>query len=281
MRIKRKVIAAGIILIALITIIGLSGVNYLIPPSRRINPEAEQARYGAGTEERGYQNMQKVYLKTSDGVNVAADLYTPAEPRGWLVLIHMMPATKESWRDLATAFQNVGYESIAIDLRGHGESTTAESEEGGEKKLDYRNFSDEEHQKSILDLEAAVDYLKKRGATPDRISFIGASIGANLALEYISEHPEFKRAVLLSPGLDYRGIRTEPMVKKLKTGQRVFFASSRDDGSDASENQKLYDLTPLTPITGKDIKIYNAAGHGTTMLEKEPELSQLIINFLQ
>lgn len=263
MRIKREVIGAGVILIALITIIGLSGLNYVIPQKTQIDRIAD---------ERGYQNMEKVYLKTSDGVNVVADLYTPAEPRGWLVLIHMMPATKESWGDLAKEFQGLGYESIAIDLRGHGES------DGGPNG--YKNFPDSEHQKSILDLEATVDYLiKERGAAADKISFIGASIGANLALQYLSEHPEFKKAVLLSPGLDYRGIKTEPMVKKLKAGQKVLLVSSRNDGSNASESQKLYDLMPAG--VEKEIKIYETAGHGTTMLEKEPELSQFIADFLQ
>ena len=117
----------------------------------------------------------------------------------------MMPATKKSFHQLAEEFQNIGYESIAIDLRGHGES-----DKGPE---------------SILDLEIAVDYLvKNRGAKSDKISFIGASIGANLSLQYISEHSEFKTAILLSPGLNYRGIKTEPMVKNLKAGQKVFLS---------------------------------------------------------
>ena len=134
-----------------------------------------------------------------------------------------------------------------------------------------------------MDLNAAVDYLiKERGATPDKISFIGASIGANLSLQYISEHPEFKTTVLLSPGLDYRGLKTESLAKNLKAGQRVFFVSSRDDdrsgGNNADQNQKLYDSVP----TGvhKEIKIYDTAGHGTDMLQKQSDLKQSIFAFI-
>lgn len=264
MKLKKSTASGIIIFIALVTVIGLSGMNYLVPTSvdRGVNNEPDEKE----------TVMSKVSLKTKDNLTIAADLHSSSEFRSWLVLIHMMPVTKESWQSFASALTQLGYESIAIDLRGHGES------DGGPDS--YKNFSDAEHQKSILDLEAAVDYLiTEKGATPDKISFVGASIGANLSLQYLSEHPEFKTAVLLSPGLDYRGIKTEPMVKRLKAGQRVFFISSRDDGSDASENQKLYDLAPVG--VEKEIKIYETAGHGTTILEKESELGQLIVNFLK
>jgi len=205
-------------------------------------------------------------------MKIAANLYSVEKPLGWFVLSHMMPATKESYKDLATKLQNAGYESIAIDLRGHGES------ENGPEEFFY--FKDEEHQKSILDLEAAANYLiKKREATPNKISFIGASIGANLSLQYISEHQEFKTAILLSPGLNYRGIKTEPMAKNIKSGQKVFFVSAKDDGPNAEENKILYELTPN--MTNKKIQIYETGGHGTDILKNQPELYNLIIEFLK
>lgn len=249
--------------------------------------------------------MEKIFLSARDGVKIAADFYPVFEKViGWSVLVHMMPAVKESWRSFAEELQKRGYESIAIDLRGHGQSRTyadlsakiSKENLGGQarkdaEKLDYRKFSDEEHQKSILDLEAAVDYLVKiRKATPkqselaagqvsDRIIFIGASIGANLSLQYISERPEFKTAILLSPGLNYRGVKTEPMVQKLRTGQKVFFISSREDGDNAEENKKLYDLVPAG--AGKKIRIYETGGHGTDILKNQPELTNLIIDFIE
>ena len=65
--------------------------------------------------------------------------------------------------------------------------------------------------------------------------------------------------------MDYRGVKTEPMVKKLSAGQKVFFVSAKDDvrsgGNNAEENQKLYDLTPQG--VKKQIKIYETGGHGT------------------
>lgn len=221
--------------------------------------------------------MEKISLKTKDGVKIVADyrnvdISKYQQPIGWLVLTHMMPAMKESFHQLAEEFQKIGYESIAIDLRGHGQSDAGPN--------GYTNFSNSEHQKSILDLEAAVDYLKEeRQATSDKIIFIGASIGANLSLQYILEHQEFRTAILLSAGLNYRGIKTEQMVKNLKAGQKVFFVSSRDDGDNAEENQKLYDSTPASVI--RKIKIYDSGGHGTDILKNQQELINLIIEFTQ
>lgn len=219
-----------------------------------------------------------MYLQTSDGVKIAYDWYLSASsgqmPRGYLVLIHMMPTTKESWRGFVAFAQKQGYSSIAIDLRGHGES------DGG--PAGYQNFSDEEHQKSMLDLQAAVDFLRKQGATPAKISFIGASIGANLSLQYIVEHQEFKTAILLSPGLDYRGIKTEPLVKKLSKGQKIMFVSARDDdrsgGNNADMNELLASLVPAG-IT-KKLMIYDSGGHGTNILESQSELQEKVVGFL-
>jgi len=256
MRFKKSTISAIIILVGLATIVVMSGLNFLMPQ----NTQTDVDNY-----------MNKIFLSTKDDVKIAADLYEVENPAGWLVLVHMMPATKESWTELAKNFQNAGYENLAIDLRGHGES------DGGPDG--YKSFADSQHQKSILDLEAAANYLiKKRQATSDKIIFIGASIGANLSLQYISEHSEFKTAVLLSPGLNYRGIKTESLAKNLRAGQKVFFVSSRDDGENAEENQKLYQSVPAG--VEKEIKIYEAAGHGTTILENEQELKNLILEFL-
>jgi len=216
--------------------------------------------------------IKKISLITKDGLKIAADLYSVEKPTGWIVLSHMMPATKESYENLAIKLQNAGYESIAIDLRGHGES-----ENGPEG---FFHFKNEDHQKSILDLEAAVDFLiNKRMATPEKIYFIGASIGANLSLQYIAENSKFKTAILLSSGLSYRGLKTEPLIKKLQTGQNVLFISAQDDGNNAEQNQLLFEKTPDN--INKRIKIYETGGHGTDILKNQPKLINLIFEFIK
>ncbi len=265
---KKTALKGIIILVAIITIIGLSDLMFLSGSK----PNQDQSTSQIVNE----PVMEKVFFKTSDNKQITADYFRVdkskyPEPNGWLVLTHMMPATKESWNALAKIFQDLGYESLAVDLRGHGES-----EEGPDGFL---NFPDSEHQKSIYDLEAAIEFLRAKGGKAGKISFIGASIGANLSLQYISEHQEFETAVLLSPGFNYRGIKTESMAKKLKSGQKVFFISSVDDGVNSVEVNQLFSEAPQD--VKKEIKIYEFGGHGTDILKNQPELEALIINFIK
>ncbi len=270
---RKRISQIIVIIIALITIAGLSDLFFL-SSSRQNSITSERDNTAKNSSP---IDMGKINLTTADGIKIAAN-YFPAKtdsPKGWIIFSHMMPATKESWNDLADFFARQGYEGIAVDLRGHGESV------GGPNG--FSQFSDAQHQKSILDLAAAAEFLKSKGAAPEKIIFIGASIGANLSLQYIAEHPEFKTAILFSPGLDYRGIKTEPLVKKLARGQKVLFISAKDDerssGNNAEMNKELYDLTHADVI--KKIQIYDIGGHGTDILSAQPELKNLLVNFIE
>ncbi len=155
-------------------------------------------------------------------------------------------------------------------MRGHGES-----ERG---PYGYREFSDFEHQSSINDLKAAIEFLINKGAEPEKIYFIGASIGANLSLKFISENPDFRKAVLLSAGLDYRGIKTEDSVKRLGSDQKIFFISSEDDYSNADENKRLFNSSSYSK--NHLLKLFEKGGHGTDIIENNPELAEEITKFL-
>lgn len=251
-RVRIPILLGGILLLA-----GL--IAFLLEIAFRINAP------------RNIEHMEEVTLRTTDGVQIAADYYRGSGSRG-ILLIHMMPATKDSWRDFASKLQQRGWDVLAIDLRGHGKS------QGGPKG--YLAFSDAEHQKSILDVEAGIAFLETKGIPKSAIVIAGASIGANLALWYAADHPEIRQVVLLSAGLNYRGIATEPLVAKLQPGQRVFFATSKDDGDNATMNQTLYELVP--PGVEKHLITYTAAGHGTNMFGKEePDLAEAILQWLR
>jgi len=210
------------------------------------------------------------FITAGDGAKIAYDWYEVKNPKGYLVLTHMMPATKESWRAFAGFMREWGYTSIAIDLRGHGQS------DGGPNG--YQQFSDSEHQKGILDIQAAVDFLKTKGAKPEQIILVGASIGANLSLQYVAQHSEFKKAVLLSAGLDYRGVKTETLAKQLGAGQGVAFVAAEDDGDTIKANQQLFG-TIQKGVLAETI-FYKTGGHGTALLESHPDLKDKILQFL-
>ncbi len=210
---------------------------------------------------------EKVTCITKDGVAIAADFYRVFGAHKGVILIHMMPNDRTSWIPFAKKLQQNGFQVLAFDLRGHGES------QGG--PLGYKNFSDAKHQASYYDIEAAEKFLRKKGVT--RINCAGASIGANLALWYCSRHAEVVSAILLSAGIDYRGIKTEPCMQNIKEGQAIYFVGSLEDerssGVSAAEVAKrLFALCRGK----KELREFDGAGHGTTMLERNPDFMDVL-----
>jgi len=200
---------------------------------------------------------EPILLKTSDGVPLAGAFYAADQLRGQALLLHMMPAAKESWSAFASALAERGIASLAIDLRGHGAS------EGGPEG--YRAFSDAEHQAKRLDVEAGLAWLRTNATVPLRVA--GASIGANLAIRAAAEHEDVVACLALSPGLVYKGVTTDDAIAGLREGQRLFMAASVEDAY-ASESVDVLEKT-ATPARVETRRL-DGAGHGTTMLESEP-----------
>jgi len=109
-------------------------------------------------------------------------------------------------------------------------------------------------------------WLRERtGLEDEALSIVGASIGANLALEYAAAHPSLGRVVALSPGLDYRGIATMPFVRALTKDQRVMLVSSREDEESAGAVEKLAE----TSLAKTELVVFDGGGHGTDLFETE------------
>ena len=214
--------------------------------------------------------VQKISFITKDGVTIVANYYPNKSAKFAGILVHMRPKTKESFDDLAKFLQKEGYALLAIDLRGHGEST--ESVKG---KLDYNKFSEDEEKESINDLISASLFLEKEGYPKDRQFLIGASIGANLSFQFLSENPQVKAIVLLSPGLNYRGVILENF-KKEGLGEKIFVISALDDEPAYVAGRTLkswyQDLNYLELPSG---------GHGTNLFNSYPDLYEKILFWLR
>lgn len=207
--------------------------------------------------------MSAVTFTTEDGVYIAGVVREAGDTARWALLLHMMPATKESYAPLVEALAARGVSSLAIDFRGHGESTA--TTDG--RTLDYTTFTHPEHQAKIKDVEAAVAYLEQtyRIGTAQLV-LVGASIGANLALQYAAAHADVPGAVLLSPGLNYRDVATMPLIQSLSRDRHVYLASSTDDEISGPAVEKLMERS----LAQTDVKQFADAGHGTRMFEKYP-----------
>ena len=219
--------------------------------------------------------MEPVFFKTSDDVLIAGD-YCRGKGRKGAILLHMMPATKSSWNKFAPFLVEKGLHVLAIDLRGHGVS------DGGPDG--YKDFTDHEHEASIKDVAAAVDFLKQKGVEEHNVVLVGASIGANLAIAYMALHHQIPAGVFLSAGTKYRGVDGLHAVKSIVAPRQLLFVTSKDDigsyGSNYDMNVEL--MAKVREGVEKKLLVYSAAGHGTNMFGKEePDLMKEILSWLE
>lgn len=198
------------------------------------------------------------------GLTLSAE-YTPGKEKGnGIVLLHMDGRSSEDWKHFAEKMGKDGFHVLALDLRGHGKSTRLP----GGKTLAYENLDETQYQLMVKDVGAAVTFLRtKSSANPDAIGLAGASVGANLAIRYAATDPKISNVVLLSPGLEYKGLSSEDAVQRY--GERpLFIAVSREDNFAAKSSLVLDSMARGIKL----LKIFTGAGHGTKMMTREPSL---------
>lgn len=202
-------------------------------------------------------------LESPDGLVLVGTFYAPEDvepPWPGVILLHMLWSDRSVWDEYAHELAGNGFAVFALDMRGHGET-------GGEVNWDLAEE----------DIQFVWDTLSSRpNIDPGRMGIVGASIGANMALVGGANEPETRTVVLLSPGLSYAGVETSDAM--VMYGERpVFIVASQEDNYAASSSEKLHDLA----IGESRLEIYQDAGHGTFMLENQPELGREIIDWLQ
>jgi alpha-beta hydrolase superfamily lysophospholipase len=219
--------------------------------------------------------MERITLTTDDGVTIVGTLYPAGQQDAPAVLLlHMMPATKESWAHFAPLLQKRGFQVLAIDERGHGEST-----QQGDAVLNYREFSDEEQQAKMLDVVAAKTFFTERGVSPEQFFVAGASIGANLAIQYLVHNPEAKAGFALSPGYNYMGIEILPLVEQLTPKQALYMAAAQDD-SGVPDSYKAVEGTATAARAHIKHTIFAHGGHGTDIFAEHPEFMEELAEWL-
>jgi pimeloyl-ACP methyl ester carboxylesterase len=211
-------------------------------------------------------SVQDVSFRTDDGVTIAGSLYLPSRPGPGILLLHALSRNREDWQSMATRFSDAGFVTLAIDLRGHGASGPLPE---GASLGDLTGM--------VADVKAARAFLAtRREVSPGRIGIAGASIGANLAILCAAGDPTVRSLVLLSPGIDYRGLRPEAALKKY--GDRpALLVASQEDGYSTNSARQLAKSGPGV----RDLRILNGAGHGTVMIGRQPDLAAALVDWFR
>ena len=147
----------------------------------------------------------------------------------------------------------------------------------GNRRLDYTDFSVRDWKLLPGDVTTAVNWLaRQEGADSGCIAVVGASIGANSALLAAAADKRVHTLVLLSPGLDYHGLKTERAMEQYGT-RSIFLLASADDEYSAGTVKRL----GLLARGRNAVKVFQKAGHGTGMFGVEPTLPVLIEGWLK
>lgn len=196
---------------------------------------------------------------TQDGQTIAYQYYpNPGKPG--IILLHMLRRTRADWHTIAEWLQQNGYAVIVPDLRGHGQSTG-----------NWEQYKPEDFNKMVKDVAAMKSVLQNNKADTTKLTIIGASIGANTAYNYALTDKDVKTIILLSPGLDYRGLT----LSNEKYNNQFLVVASTDDAYSAQSSQELKNKNPTASII-----MYEDAGHGTNMFTKN-DLAPTILNWIK
>jgi len=150
-----------------------------------------------------------VTFRTADGCAIEAVFSAPAKGSYILVNTHGLGSNRSEWGPLQTAAAERTHGYLSLDLRGHGGSRSCNG-----KPVNYRKFTRADWAASWRDIEAAALWLREKGYAPGRLVFCGASIGANLSMKAAAEGAVKPAGlILLSPGLDYAGVRSLPYIR--------------------------------------------------------------------
>ncbi len=220
-------------------------------------------------------NAVAVSFTTDDGWLIKGTYFIGDPSMPLLILVPGVNESRGAFGPLVTELRAKGYDVLAYDPRGVGESTFHNG-----VKTTWLSFSDMDFQASVQDLVAAKYYALSSFQSAPRIGIIGASIGANEALVFAANEtsPELKALVLLSPGDNFRGIESAPALAAINqqaSRPDILFATSQGDASSAASAQNLN----LTYAGKHQLALLTGDRHGTVMLT-DPTFRTQVVDFL-
>lgn len=205
-----------------------------------------------------------VSFKTDDGWLISATYAPAARGKPTAIMVHGVAAGRGEYDAFASSLQARGWGTLALDLRGHGQSTDYRG-----KTRTFEDFDKTgEWPQAVFDVLAAAQFLEKQGVKERQVALIGGSIGANLCAKVFTALPHARVLVLLSPGAEYRGVRL-----MLTDGPRTVAAASPGD-------QYAYITVHSLARQDKGVTVLTAkAGHGAQMFA-DPDFVRALLKRL-
>ena len=143
---------------------------------------------------------------TKDGFKINCVISRVARPRlpPWVILVHQLGTDHTEYDGFSHRLAAYGINTLALDLRGHGDSVVRTNRRP--KVTDYHNLSPHDWRRSYRDVALAIKRVRAERAP---FALMGSSLGAAAVITAAARDSamlEETALVLLSPGLNYRGV---------------------------------------------------------------------------
>jgi pimeloyl-ACP methyl ester carboxylesterase len=184
-------------------------------------------------------DRRHVYFAASDGAVINATWYQSSEAGSpTIYLIHDIGSDRTIWKDYARELQSDGYNVMAIDTRGHGESTKSLWEP--DYVYDYRVMSHYELELVSLDVQAAYDWVhgtdlggELNSDAGEEGAFVGIGKGGQYAMKEFSRMSRERiiSGCIISPTLDNYGLDVDQIFEDWGDVRPIIMARSEGDGT--------------------------------------------------
>lgn len=202
-----------------------------------------------------------VTFRAADGHAVMGVLTeAPQPPAAAVVLVPMLGRPKDDWEGVAQRLAAANITALSIDLPAQTAPADLKALSGW-----------------IDEVRAALTYLE---ASPDvragKIGVAGASLGANLAALAAAADGNVRSLALISPSLDYRGVRIETAMRQYGARPALLIASRQDYYAARSARDLAKNPPGIRELQWSDL-----GAHGTALLSREPDLVRALIDWFQ
>jgi dienelactone hydrolase len=220
-----------------------------------------------------------VELKTADGWTLKAKHSPAKEGRKTFLLLHGTGGRKEDWYYMARALSGWGYGYLAVDFRGHGESSLSPAGTPASWHKFRVTKTENEFANMSRDIDAAAAFLLQSGVPEDQLGVIGADVGSSLGLKYAAVHPKVPMLIMLSPGLHYQEILTVNAIRAYKNRPILMIYAEADKYS-SKETPLLQGFAKMTTGEANVTVLTVPQEHGCKMLRKQRDLVVKIIDWI-
>ncbi len=193
-----------------------------------------------------------------------------------VILLHQANESSESWNTFRDELLQSGYAVFALDLRGYGLSTfDLKANRIRPKNTFYVGESLKFPDDIAFLLGKAIEMHGSKFDTT-RLAVIGASVGGNAGLIYAQKDPRVKYVAMISPGMEYLGLRIVPVLRKF--GDRPVFMAYADKDVYSRESVSL--ISDLVPRV-LEIEEIDAMFHGNRLVNSNIPLRARLLQDLR